>query len=236
MKPIVLAVASLFLLPVAGRAATVLAAYDFADGLGPTSVAAGISATSVSVVVANMIFPNLFDGNPSPAVASRFWIGARDNGRYYAFSLTNSSTSAVPINGVTMDLRSAGPGTGPQGFAVMSSVDSFQTDLVTGTLDYSTRAWVHVDHQMDVLLDPGQTLEFRVTGWGANSVPPQGGHLIMDNIVVTAVPEPGTFIPAVLLMAAAFLRRRRPRNRIRVAGGGVRPGPIGRSQGGRGRC
>ena len=63
-KPIVLAIASLLLLPVAGRAATVLASYDFADGLGPTSLAAGISASSVSVTGATLIFPTLYSGNP----------------------------------------------------------------------------------------------------------------------------------------------------------------------------
>lgn len=211
-KPIVLAIASLLLLPVAGRAATVLASYDFADGLGPTSLAAGISASSVSVTGATLIFPTLYSGNPSPAVAARNWLGGRNNDRYYGFSITNTSTATIPVHGVAMDLRNESPGTGPTGFAVMSSADAFQTDLVAGTLDWGTRAWVHVDHEMDYLLGPGQTLEFRVTGWGANSIPPQGGHLLMDNVVVTAVPEPGPHLAmAWLVVGAVALRRRRGR-------------------------
>ena len=224
MKRAVLAVTSLLLLPVAGRAATVLASYDFADGLGPTSVAAGISASSVSVTGATLIFPTLYSGSPSPAVAARFWLGGRNNDRYYGFSITNTSATTVPVSGVRLDLRNESPGTGPTGFAVMSSADAFQTDLVAGTLDWSTRAWVHVDRELDFLLGPGQTLEFRVTGWGANSIPPQGGHLLMDNVVVTAVPEPAAhFAMAWLVAGGVALRRRSGRRPGPQSGGGGGP-------------
>ena len=66
----------------------------------------------------------------------------------------------------------------------MSSADNYASDVATGTLDWSTRAWVNVNAKMNTVVQPGQALEFRVTGWGANSIPPQGGHLIMDNVVV----------------------------------------------------
>ena len=203
-----LALISLALVSWGEAATSVLASYEFSEGLGPTSVAPGISATSVSVTGATLIFPTLYEGNPSPAVAARYWLGGRDDGRYYSFAVTNTLSIAVLVNGIQMDLRNESPGTGPTGFAVMSSADNFQLDLATGSLDWATRAWVNVDTDMSTLLQPGQTLEFRVTGWGANSVPPQGGHLIMDNIVVTTVPEPSSGVILVLGAAAVCLARR----------------------------
>ncbi len=115
-----------------------------------------------------------------------------------------------------MELRNESPGTGPTGFALMSSAEGFLLDLAHGSLDWTTRAWVNVDTGMNTLLPSGETLEFRVTGWGANSIPPQGGHLIMDNIVVTTVPEPS--VVALMGLAAAIVRRRRRRPEI-VKGG-----------------
>ena len=66
-----------------------------------------------------------------------------------------------------------------------------------------------MDRELDFLLGPGQTLEFRVTGWGANSIPPQGGHLLMDNVVVTAVPEPAGHLAMAWLVAGGVALRRR---------------------------
>jgi hypothetical protein len=209
MKRYTLTFTSLLMLTQAATAATVLASYDFADGLGPTSVADGISASGVSVNGATLIFPTLYGGNPSPAVAARNWLGGRNDDRYYGFSVTNVSAATVSVNGITMDLRNESPGTGPTGFAVTSSADGFQTDLAAGTLDWATRAWVHVDREMNFLLGPGQTLEFRVTGWGANSIPPQGGHLLMDNVAVTAVPEPAGHLAMAGLAVGSLLLRRR---------------------------
>jgi hypothetical protein len=194
MKRAFLVFTSLLLLPSVVSASTVLASYDFSDGLGPTSVGDGISASSVSVTGATLIFPTLYSGNPSPAVAARNWLGGRNDNRYYGFSITNVSVATVLVNGISMDLRNESPGIGPTEFAVTSSADGFQTDLVVSSLDWTTRAWVHVDQEMNFLLGSGQTLEFRVTGWGANSIPPQGGHLLMDNVAVTAVPEPASHL------------------------------------------
>jgi uncharacterized protein (TIGR03382 family) len=42
-----------------------------------------------------------------------------------------------------------------------------------------------------------------------------GGNARIDNVIITgstAVPEPGTFIPAAVLVAGALLRRRRSRS------------------------
>ncbi|NDB96395.1 MAG: hypothetical protein EBZ78_09585, partial [Verrucomicrobia bacterium] len=168
----------------AGAESQVLARWDFSGGLGPTSTATGISANSVSVVGANPIYPPVYTGNPSPAAEARAWLGGRDNGRYYTFRVTNNLTVAVPVTRIRMDLRNESPGIGPTGFAVMSSADNYASDVASGSLDWSTRAWVNVNAKMNTVLQPGQALEFRVTGWGANSIPPQGGHLIMDNVVV----------------------------------------------------
>lgn len=209
MKHAALAFTSLLLLPAAVSAATVLASYDFTDGLGPTSVAGGISASSVSVTGANLIFPSLYSGNPSPAVAARNWLGGRNDARYYGFSITNVSPAPVSLYGVTMDLRNESPGIGPTDFAITSSADGFQNDLVVGNLDWVTRAWFHVDQRVDFLLGPGQTIEFRVTGWGANSIPPQGGHLLMDNVAVTAIPEPASHLVMAWLAIGGLLLRRR---------------------------
>ena len=208
MNLVILPLITLVLVSWSEAATSVLASYDFSVGLGPTTVAPGVSATSVSVSGATLIFPTLYDGNPSPAVAARYWLGGRDDGRYYSFGITNTLSIPVLVNGIQMDLRNETPGTGPTGFAVMSSTDNFQLDLATGSLDWATRAWVNVDTGMNTLLQPGETLEFRVTGWGANSIPPQGGHLIMDNIVVTTVPEPSSWAILSLGTVAFWLGRR----------------------------
>jgi len=216
MKRILWPLISLLLMFKCESATSVLASYDFSEGLGPTTLSHGITATHVSVTGANLIFPTLYDGNPSPAVAARFWLGGRDNGRYYSFAITNTLATAVLVNGIQMELRNESPGTGPTGFALMSSAEGFLLDLANGSLDWTTRAWVNVDTGMNTLLPSGETLEFRVTGWGANSIPPQGGHLIMDNIVVTTVPEPSVF--ALMGLAAVIVRRRCRRPEI-VKGG-----------------
>ena len=138
----------------AASVSEVLARWDFSGGLGPTSTATGISANSVSVVGANPIYPPVYTGNPSPAAEARAWLGGRDNGRYYTFRLTNNLTVAVPVTSIRMDLRNESPGIGPTGFAVMSSADNYASDVASGTLDWSTRAWVNVNAKMNTVLQP----------------------------------------------------------------------------------
>lgn len=209
MKPYLLAFVTLALVLRAESATSVLASYDFSEGQGPTTVAEGVSASIVSVTGATLIFPTLYEGNPSPAIAARAWLGGRNNDRYYSLTISNTSAITTMVNGISMDLRNESPGTGPTGFAVMSSADNFLTDLATGTLDWQTRAWVEVDAMMNVMLEPNQTLEFRVTGWGANSIPPQGGHLLMDNISVTTIPEPSSLVIFTLGTVVLASSRRR---------------------------
>ena len=188
----------------------ILARYDFEDGWGPASSAVGIDAAEWTTT-ANRIDYLGGGGNPGGAAVARAWLGPRNDGRYFAFEITNVSAEAFPLSELSFDLSNSPPGIGPQGWALVSSAEGFASDLASGSLGSAFAPWRTVTVPLAVSLDPSSKIEFRLIAWGANSIPPQGGHLHIDNVVLSGVPEPSTY--ALLLMTGAgalwCARRRR---------------------------
>ena len=210
------------LLPAADLSAQViLARYEFESGWGPTSSAAGIAAGEWTTT-ANRIDYLGGGGNPGGAAVARAWLGPRNDGKYFAFEIGNVSGDDFLLSELNFDLSNSPPGIGPQGWALVSSEEAFATDLASGSLGFAFAPWRTVTVPLSVTLEPGSSIEFRLIAWGANSIPPQGGHLHVDNVVLTGVPEPSTC--ALLALAAVWgLCRRRRAKRTRAVRRAVVP-------------
>lgn len=178
----------------------ILARYDFEGGWGPVSSAAGIDAAEWTTT-ANRIDYLGGGGNPGGAAVARAWLGPRNDGRYFSFEIANVSAEAFLLSGLSFDLSNSPPGIGPQGWALVSSAEGFASDLASGSLGSAFAPWRTVTVPLAVSLDPSSKIEFRLIAWGANSIPPQGGHLHVDNVTLSGVPEPSSY--ALLMMAGA---------------------------------
>jgi hypothetical protein len=188
----------------------ILARYDFEGGWGPASTASGIDAAEWTTT-ANRIDYLGGGGNPGGAAVARSWLGPRNDGKYFSFEIANASAETFLLSELSFDLSNSPPGIGPQGWALVSSAEGFNSDLASGSLGFAFAPWRTVTVPLAVSLDPGGKIEFRLIAWGANSIPPQGGHLHVDNVTLSGVPEPSTY--ALLLMTGAgalwWGRRRR---------------------------
>ncbi|MDB4142927.1 hypothetical protein N9733_05635, partial [Akkermansiaceae bacterium] len=169
---------------IAASLLNVLAGWDFTLGPFPSVENFGFSGSSV--VTSGVTF--LSDsrrGRPSPGLEARSWRGGFDPSRYYTFTVTNDNDFPVNISRLDFDIMRTGPGVGPENLAVRYSQDSFATDLLNEETSPSNE-WESKSIAVDGILAPSSSLEFRIIGWGANNIPPQGGHLVLDNIRVLA--------------------------------------------------
>lgn len=83
-----------------------------------------------------------------------------------------------------MDVSNTAPGIGPQSVALISSHDNFTSDLASVGLGFAPSPWIKLKAEnANITLAPNSLIEFRIVAWGANSIPPQGGHLRVDNII-----------------------------------------------------
>ena len=155
--------------------------YDFTTDLG-ANASDGVTGSTVSVVGVTDLGTELGNGNPSPAYEARGWVGEFNAGRYFKFEVTNSGSFDLNISSIQFDAIRTSPGTGPTNYAIRSSFDSFSNNLKSGELSTS---WNQIDSPLtNHFLSPSESVEFRIIGWGANNIPPQGGHFILDNIEV----------------------------------------------------
>jgi hypothetical protein len=178
----------------------VLARYEFEGGWGPAFAAPGIGAAEWTTT-ANRIDYLGGGGNPGGAAVARSWLGPRNDGKYFSFEIANLSAEPFLLSQLSFDLSNSPPGIGPQGWALVSSAEGFASDLAAGSLEFAFAPWRTVNVPLTVTLDPDSKIEFRLIAWGANSIPPQGGHLHVDNVLLSGVPEPSTY--ALLAMSAA---------------------------------
>jgi hypothetical protein len=175
--------------------------YDFEAGLDPKYQSPEIAASAWVTSVANKIDYLGGGGNPGKGAVARYWIGGRNNARCFSFDVTNTSSARLALRELKLDLANSAPGIGPQQWAIMSSADGFVSDLATGSLGFAPAAWRTVNVPLNISVDSNRKIEFRIIAWGANSIPPQGGHLHVDNVTlsggaslaITAQPSMGTF-------------------------------------------
>jgi hypothetical protein len=203
---------AMWLASVGSSRGEVLASWDFGGGLlSPSFLAVGVGGSVVSASGSPGFSLYVNTGNPEPGIAARGWLGGRDAGRYFSFGVRAIGGLPLVINRLEFDDYRSGPGTGPTSLVVQWSADQFSNDLISAP---PAVGWTHqvVDFGPWTLL-PLETLEFRMIAWGANNIPPQGGYLHLDNLVVsgTVVPEPsaGWLLGGGFLVAGVMGRWRR---------------------------
>ena len=192
----------------------VLARYEFEGSWGPAFAAPGIGAAEWTTT-ANRIDYLGGGGNPGGAAVARSWLGPRNDGKYFSFEIANFSSEPFLLGQLSFDLSNSPPGIGPQGWALVSSMEGFASDLAAGSLEFAFAPWRTVKVPLTVTLDPDTKIEFRLIAWGANSIPPQGGHLHVDNVLLSGVPEPSTYALLVMSAAGSLLSSRRLNASIR---------------------
>jgi hypothetical protein len=131
---------------------------------------------------------------------------------YYSVTFTPASGFSIQLSDLDFGTRSTN--TGPQGFALRSSVDAFATDILTGTIANSS-AWSFKDNTFGIFTGPlGVAVEFRLytfAGTGSPTMNTINSRLDDISFSVDAVPEPSAVL--ALLGGAGIiglLRRRTP--------------------------
>jgi len=129
------------------------------------------------------------------------------NNKYFTFTITPNAGTLLS-SALDFDVTRGGTGT-PRGYLVRSSADNFTADLSTADLQTVRPAFTHVNIPLGApVFQNLSSLTFRFYSYA----PAAGNSVDYDNIVFTAVPEPGSGIllagGLVSLLAARGCRRR----------------------------
>ena len=174
-----------------------LVSWNFDLDAHPSSSYEAVTASAVNAHNVNLI-------STSPSMKARSWLGGFNASRYYSFSFVNNGGYDLDIIDLQFDCMRIAPGVGPTNVAVRSSKDGFTEDIINESItDHSL--WENKRISLDYILNPNDHLEFRIIAWGANSVPPQGGHLLVDNIEIAGAVIPETSMFTLALGYLVFL-------------------------------
>jgi hypothetical protein len=186
-----------------------LVEWNFQTDYNPSLQSAGISGSAVTTNNITLVNPAIVPGGGA-AITTRDWLGGFDSSRYISFALTNTGSSDVELDDFDFEMLVTGPGTGPTNFELCSSQDGFTSSLLS--TDSPAYSWTTEDVSLPpFLLQPSDSIEFRMIAWGANSVPPQGGYLYVSNVSIQgeSVPEPSTWGMTAAGIGSLFLFRLR---------------------------
>lgn len=173
-----------------------LVSWNFDVDAHPSSSYEAVTASAVNAHNVNLI-------STSPSMKARSWLGGFNASRYYSFSFANNGDYDLDITELQFDCMRIAPGVGPTNIAIRSSKDGFTEDLINEFItDHSV--WENKRISLDHILNPNDHLEFRIIAWGANSVPPQGGHLLVDNIEIAGAVVPETSMFTLVLGCSAL--------------------------------
>ena len=177
--------------------ALTLVSWNFDVDAHPSLIYEAVTASAVNAHNVNLI-------STSPSMKARSWLGGFNASRYYSFSFVNNGDYDLDIIDFQFDCMRIAPGVGPTNVAVRSSKDGFTEDIINESIsDHSV--WENKRISLDHILNPNDHLEFRIIAWGANSVPPQGGHLLVDNIEIAGAVIPETSMFTLALGYLVFL-------------------------------
>ena len=139
-------------------------------------------------------------------------IGALNTATSAFYSVTFTPSSGFSIQLADLDFGTRSTGTGPQGYALRSSVDGFATDVLTGTIANNSN-WSFKDNTFGVFTGPlGVAVEFRLYTFGGTGSPTSGtinSRLDDISISVDAIPEPSAAVALVGGVGLIGLLRRR---------------------------
>ena len=149
-------------------------------------------------------------------IGNAFRIGALNTGAsgsgYLEFTLTPDAGKKIKLTNFDFGVRSTS--TGPQAFTLRTSVDSYASDLFTGTIANNS-TWTLKDNSVSFTSSTdGAAVTFRLFGYSGTGSPGSGtqnGRFDDITMTVEAIPEPQTW--ALIGIGSAFmlwnLRRRR---------------------------
>ena len=128
-----------------------------------------------------------------------------DTTKYFALTLTPTSGSVIDFTSLSISLQRSG--TGPTSFSVRSSLDSYGTDIATGTLSGTAAVTYTVDLSATTFNAISSAITFEVFEYGGSSTAGTGS--INDFAFIGSVPEPATFLGGFLMVGALGWNQRR---------------------------
>lgn len=148
-----------------------------------SGVAANLSFSNIAptgITCNTNVATNIFGGSAS-------WGSAIDTGKYLEFTVTPGSGYTLTATSVFFDVWRSNAGA--QNFAVRSSLDSFTSDLGTGSVT-ATQSTKTITLNAD-FANVNMPVTFRIYGWGGNNT----GDFRLDNVglngyVTTSAPAP----------------------------------------------
>ncbi len=152
------------------------------------TIASPINSTSASTTYAGA------SGNAN--IGNAFRIGALATGAsgsgFLSLIVTNSTGGTVTLDDFDFGVRSTS--TGAANYSLRSSVDSFATDITTGTITVTGNPWQFKNNTFASFNLPAGATELRLYGYGGTGSPGNGTeNTRFDDVMVTfsaaAVPE-----------------------------------------------
>ncbi|HTT57235.1 MAG TPA: ExeM/NucH family extracellular endonuclease [Opitutaceae bacterium] len=125
-------------------------------------------------------------------------IGALNQGAngsaYFEFTLTPDYNKQLTVTGLSFGSRSTG--TGPQAFAVFTSLDGFTTPIVSGALANTSTWALQTPTIAPLTTDTGAEITFRIFGYNGAGSPASGtANWRIDDLAVTLTTAVGTPVP-----------------------------------------
>jgi len=179
---------------------------------GATSVASNLTA---SVFAGNLGTPG--PGGTSPLYtagsgggyfAAASWTGVAPGSNYFEFTLTPNAGNVFSATSMTFGYRATSMG--PTNFAVRSSVDTYTSNLASGSITGDS-TWRSTGTLTITMSGMNTATTFRIFGSGASS---NLGRFRVDDITVSgsvaAIPEPSTYavILGIMVLTSVIIHRR----------------------------
>jgi hypothetical protein len=134
---------------------------------------------------------------------------------YFEFTVATDALTSATLD--DFDFGSRSTGTGPQAFALRSSLDGYATDIFSVAVP-SNSAWALRDNTFSQLaFGPSTTVTFRLFGYNGAGSPGSGtinGRIddLTATFNLTAVPEPSALTLGIFTTVAGMTFRRRRSN------------------------
>jgi hypothetical protein len=196
-----------------------LGKYTFENSAGAfitnsQTTATGINLSAFSNSDGVTLSSNAGSGNPGLAYQSNNWTrkDSPASTDFLTFTVSPMANTKFSFD----SKRGAGSGnSGPKLWALLSSINGFQTALGTGSLG-DTNSWQSIQVNLTTISDQIQPVVFRLYGYNSNAVDLTTNFWSVDNVSIegtvspaaSAVPTPAA-IPAIVGFGVSLWRKRR---------------------------